>query len=154
MLHQMNELIIYRVKEEDLLMQMAQALAMDGEAGQQRSLIYKTVKHLLDMATQYGWNHNLWHCALCAHLLMDENSYTLSKERRKEPLNGSIQTFLPYTLHWRCQNDSGLVLLNLNIQKTYNSYLLCWRYQNCLDQHLPYYNAQPIFQMHLLFQSH
>lgn len=94
MLHQMNELIIYRVKEEDLLMQMAQALAMDGEAGQQRSLIYTTVKHLLDMATQYGWNHNLWHCALCAHLLMDENSYTLSKERRKEPLNGSIQTFL------------------------------------------------------------
>lgn len=90
----MNELIIYRIKEEDWLMQLAEALSEDGEVHKQRPLIYAAVKRLLDMATQYGWNHNLWHCALCAHLLMDENSYTLSKERQKQSLKGSIQAFL------------------------------------------------------------
>lgn len=94
MINLVNDLIVYRIDDDDLLMQMAKAVAADAKAQEQRSLIYASVKRLLDMATRYGWNHNLWHCALCAHLLMNENSYTLSKERRKQPLHGSIQTFL------------------------------------------------------------
>ncbi len=98
MYNQMNELIIYRVKEDSFLMQMGKAMTEDTEDVRQRSLIFASIKRLLDMATQYGWNHNLWHCALCAHLLMDENSYTLSKERQKQTLKGSIQAFLQHDM--------------------------------------------------------
>lgn len=98
MIRLMNDLIVYRIDEDDLLMQLAEAVAMPGEVDKQRSLIYASIKRLLDMATQYGWKHNLWHCALCAHLLLNENYYTLSKERSKQSLQGSIRVFLKHDM--------------------------------------------------------
>ena len=43
--------------------------------------IYRQVKRLLDLATKYGFNTNLWHNYLTFLLLTNENSFTLTAER-------------------------------------------------------------------------
>lgn len=97
MLEKLQNLIIYRVYDQSLIMKTAKAISADGcndNQAAQRSKCYAAVKELLETATQYGWDHNLWQCLLTYHLLYDENSYTLSKERQTEDFNGSIQEFL------------------------------------------------------------
>ncbi|MCR4715733.1 MAG: ATP-binding protein [Lachnospiraceae bacterium] len=43
--------------------------------------IYKEIKHLLDLATDYGFDDNLWHNYLTFLLITDENSFTLTSEK-------------------------------------------------------------------------
>ena len=43
--------------------------------------IYAQVKRLLDLATVYGFNDNLWHNYLTFLLMTNENSFTLTSER-------------------------------------------------------------------------
>ena len=45
------------------------------------SRIYQQVKRLLDLATRYGFNRNLWHDYLTFVLMMNENSFSLTCER-------------------------------------------------------------------------
>ena len=44
--------------------------------------IYTEIKHLLDLATQYGFDKNLWHNYLTFLLITNENSFSLTAERR------------------------------------------------------------------------
>lgn len=54
--------------------------------------IYEQIKELLDIATSYGFNKNLWHNYLTYLLLNDENSFTLVSE--KNPIHeGSVAHF-------------------------------------------------------------
>ena len=96
MLNLLENLILYRVDRDSLIMKIAEAVSADADIDrdQQRAQCYEAIKELLETATQYGWNHNLWQCLLTYHLLYDENSYTLSKERVKDDFDGSIQAFL------------------------------------------------------------
>lgn len=94
MLHLLNQLILYRIEQGSLIMKIADAVNDCDNLNEQRGKCYEAVKELLDMATQYGWNHNLWQCLLTYHMLYNENSYTLSKERVHDTFNGSIQSFL------------------------------------------------------------
>lgn len=94
MLNLLNHLILYRTDQNSLIMKIAKAVVNCDDLNEQRNKCYEAIKELLDMATQYGWNHNLWQCLLTYHLLYNENSYTLSKERVKDSFNGSIQNFL------------------------------------------------------------
>jgi len=97
MLHILEQLIVYRIPKDHLIYKIATGIDQLKKAKTQpenQAYLYQCVKELLDKATQYGWNHNLWHCLLTYRLLHDQNSYTLSKERRKQTLNGSITTFL------------------------------------------------------------
>lgn len=95
----LEDLIIYRVNSDSLIMRIAKAVSDTDDMGNQRSDCYAAIKELLDTATKYGWNHNLWQCLLTFHLLYDENSYTLSKERITDDFNGSIHHFLLHDMN-------------------------------------------------------
>ncbi len=97
----LQNIMIYRIQKEHLIHRFADAIShitdhKDRDAI--RNELYECVKELLDLATRYGWWDNLWQCLLAYHLLTDENSYTLSKERRKEACIGSITTFLHHDM--------------------------------------------------------
>jgi len=54
--------------------------------------IYTEIKHLLDLATQYGFDKNLWHNYLTFLLITNENSFSLTAERRGAG-EGSVNHF-------------------------------------------------------------
>ncbi len=56
------------------------------------SRIYAQVKRLLDLATVYGFNRNLWHNYLTFVLMTNENSFTLTAERQGAS-EGSVNHF-------------------------------------------------------------
>jgi hypothetical protein len=56
------------------------------------SRIYAQVKRLLDLATVYGFNHNLWQNYLTFLLMTNENSFTLTAERQGAS-EGSVNHF-------------------------------------------------------------
>lgn len=85
----LQNLIVYPFASSDPIWKIADALE-----GSKEETLYQGVHQILDMATKYGWKKNLWQCYLTHHLCMSENSYTLSKERRSELLQGSIQSLL------------------------------------------------------------
>ena len=43
--------------------------------------IYGEIKRLLDLATDYGFDHNLWHNYLTFVMMTNENSFTLTSEK-------------------------------------------------------------------------
>ncbi|MBQ8202253.1 MAG: ATP-binding protein [Clostridia bacterium] len=57
------------------------------------SRIYTEVKRLLDLATVYGFNHNLWQNYLTFLLMTNENSFTLTCERVGATEGGSVNHF-------------------------------------------------------------
>ncbi len=52
--------------------------------------IYVEIKRLLDLATQYGFDTNLWHNYLTFLLITNENSFTLTCERQGYTEGGSV----------------------------------------------------------------
>lgn len=54
--------------------------------------VYEQIKALLDLATSYGFNDNLWQNYLTFLLLNDENSFTLVSEKNSDH-NGSVAHF-------------------------------------------------------------
>lgn len=59
--------------------------------------IYQFIKQILDEATKFGYEDNLWQCALTLYLLTNENSFTLTCERNQIQ-QGSIQSFVRHDL--------------------------------------------------------
>ena len=57
------------------------------------SRIYAQVKRLLDLATVYGFNRNLWQNYLTFLLVTNENSFTLTCERVGATVGGSVNHF-------------------------------------------------------------
>ncbi len=55
--------------------------------------IYAQVKRLLDLATLYGFDHNLWQNYLTFLLMTNENSFTLTCERVGATEGGSVNHF-------------------------------------------------------------
>lgn len=100
MLQAIKGLLIYQIPEHNLISRLAEAEVKLQESSNNMvgNEISYVIKQILELATKYCWNENLWQCYLTYHLCMDENSYTLSKERRKDNLDGSIQTFLLHDL--------------------------------------------------------
>lgn len=97
MYDQLKQLMIFQIPDDDLITNIAQAIQAPKNA-QTQHLLNTAMKQLLMEATRFGWNHNLWQCYLTYLLVMNENSYTLSKERRTEEANGSIREFLYHDL--------------------------------------------------------
>ena len=54
--------------------------------------IYTEIKRLLDLATKYGFDKNLWHNYLTFLLITNENSFSLTAER-KGAGNGTVNHF-------------------------------------------------------------
>ena len=86
-----KELIVYRDFEEDgLLYDMAWLMTNYREAGEKgRNLFYQCIHRLIELAGNYGFHGNLWHCYLANLLVNNENSYSCGCEIRGR-VEGSI----------------------------------------------------------------
>lgn len=81
-----SKLVIYRnIGRDSLLFELAQIYkAFESgryDAADLTGRIYDLVHRLLDLATKYGFNDNLWHNYLAFLLVMTENPFTLVSEK-------------------------------------------------------------------------
>ncbi|MCF0143057.1 MAG: DUF815 domain-containing protein, partial [Parasporobacterium sp.] len=58
--------------------------------GELRGRLYKEIKHLLDVSTDYGFNGNLWQNYLTFFILSNENSFSVTCEGEGATDGGSI----------------------------------------------------------------
>ena len=86
--HILSRLIMYGdMPKESILMQLADICAQleTDDAGEKsnelRTRVYQQVKRILKVATDYGFNENLWQSYLTFVLIMDENPFSLTCEK-------------------------------------------------------------------------
>ncbi len=89
-----QELIVYRNFEDgDLLCDMAWLMTHYNDeschAQDMAALFYECIHKLIDLAGNYGFHGNLWHCYLANLLVNNENSYSCGCEIRGE-IEGTI----------------------------------------------------------------
>ena len=86
-----KELIVYRNFEEGELLYDMAWLMENYKTGAQgmTELLYDCIHRLLDLAGNYGFHGNLWHCYLANLLVNNENSYSCGCEIRGE-IEGTI----------------------------------------------------------------
>lgn len=92
-----SRLLLYGdLGEEDILSKLAALFqAWKGSSMPRQTLvrgIYHQVKRLLDLATEYGFDENLWQNYLTFLLMTNENSFSLITERVGAQ-NGSVNHF-------------------------------------------------------------
>ena len=92
------KLLLYSNLGEDAILTRLADIFRDWESGAADkpaliSRIYAEVKCLLDLATVYGFNHNLWQNYLTFLLMTNENSFTLTCERVGATEGGSVNHF-------------------------------------------------------------
>ena len=80
------KLILYRDLGEDSILLKLAGIFEDFELeraskAELTTRIYEQMKALLDLATQYGFDKNLWHNYLTFILLMNENSFSMTSEK-------------------------------------------------------------------------
>lgn len=76
-----SELVIYRnLKHEDLFEDMAGLMGLGKEG--QKADPFACVGELVELAVEYGFEGNLWHCFLALCLADNENAYTTTCEIR------------------------------------------------------------------------
>ena len=86
MYREVAKLILYRdLGEDSILLKLAQIFE-DSENGCESNArlitrIYEQMKALLDTATMYGFDKNLWHNYLTFILLTNENSFSMTSEK-------------------------------------------------------------------------
>ena len=91
------KLLLYSTLGEDAILTRMADIFRDWESGEAdksslTSRIYAQVKRLLDLATVYGFNRNLWQNYLTFLLMTNENSFTLTAERQGAS-EGSVNHF-------------------------------------------------------------
>ncbi len=99
-----QELILYRDFTEgkllsDMVYLMERFRDLDWCMEEKRALAYKNLHGLLEMAGEYGFSGNLWHCYLTNLLVNKENSYSKACE---------IRGFLEGTLNDAVLHDIGI----------------------------------------------
>ena len=92
-----SKLIIYRgIAEDSILLHLAEIFRELDEKNTETekliSRIYSEVHRLLDLATRYGFDRNLWHNYLAYLLAMTETPFTLVSEKSGAP-QGSVNRF-------------------------------------------------------------
>lgn len=85
-----SNLLLYRDLGEDSILLRLAGIFRDyrmgnGEREALVSRIYAEVKRLLDLATQYGFDTNLWHNYLSFVLITNENSFSLTASAAARP---------------------------------------------------------------------
>lgn len=98
MYHEYSRLIVFRDFPKDSI--LCELCAIIRDFDEKRcgnndlvNRIHTQIKALLDLSTSLGFDGSLWHCYLTWLLLTNENSFTLTAERRAVQ-NGSIQQFV------------------------------------------------------------
>ena len=86
MCKEVAKLILYRDLGEDSILRKLSGIFEDYENGvgtkaELTTRIYEQMKALLDLATMYGFDENLWHNYLTFILLTNENSFSMTSEK-------------------------------------------------------------------------
>ena len=86
MYREVSKLILYRNLGEDSILRNFSEIFKRFDSCHYRSEelitdIYREVKRLLDLATTYGFDKNLWHNYLTFVLITNENSFSLTSEK-------------------------------------------------------------------------
>ena len=86
MFREVSKLILYRNLGEDSILRNLSEIFRRFDSCHYRSEelitdIYREVKRLLDLATTYGFDKNLWHNYLTFVLITNENSFSLTSEK-------------------------------------------------------------------------
>ena len=81
-----SNLILYgNLPEDEILVQLAKLLSDDEKSNHElRQEIYGQIKRLLELATQYGFNDNLWHNYLTYLLMTNENMLSVMHGKMKD----------------------------------------------------------------------
>ena len=90
-------LLLYRELGEDSILYKLSDIFKDmdyelASVEELRGRVFTQVKRLLDLATSYGFNKNLWHDYLAFLLITNENSFTLTCEKVGAG-DGSVNSF-------------------------------------------------------------
>ena len=97
MFRDVSKLVIYRnLKEDSILFQLAK-ICEDFESGNYvkedlNTRIYVEINKLLDVATKYGFDENLWHNYLAYILATNENPFSITCEK-VGATNGTVNQF-------------------------------------------------------------
>lgn len=91
------KLVLYRHLGEDSILMRLSGIFEDFDKGtvlkdELVSRIYDEIKRLLDLATDFGFDDNLWHCYLAFILITNENSFSITSEKVGAN-NGTVNYF-------------------------------------------------------------
>ena len=97
MYREVSKLILYRdLGEDSILLNMADIFkrfdSCHYRADELITDIYREMKALLDLATTYGFDKNLWHNYLTFVLVTNENSFSMTSEKVGAN-NGTVNHF-------------------------------------------------------------
>ncbi len=86
MYREIAKLVLYRDLGEDSVLRKLSGIFEDFDLNRSTSAelttrIYEQMKAILDLATNYGFNDNLWHNYLTFILLTNENSFSMTSEK-------------------------------------------------------------------------
>ena len=91
MLKEVSKLLIYsNLGGDSILENLATIIASNDEKDVKIRGIYSEVKRILDLATSYGFDTNLWQNYLTFLLITNENSFSLTCERKGASEGGSV----------------------------------------------------------------
>lgn len=95
--HLVSKLIVYRKIGEDSILYRLASICHDFEAGRDKEelagRILTEINRMLDIATVYGFNGNLWHNYIAFLLAMTETPFTLVCEKHGAS-EGSVRKFV------------------------------------------------------------
>ena len=95
--HLVSKLIVYRKIGEDSILYRLAGICRDFEAGRDKEelagRILTEINRMLDIATVYGFNGNLWHNYIAFLLAMTETPFTLVCEKHGAS-EGSVRKFV------------------------------------------------------------
>ena len=91
MLKEVSKLLIYSdLGGDSILENLARIIASNEDKDSKIRGIYTEVKRILDLATSYGFDTNLWQNYLTFLLITNENSFSLTCERKGASDGGSV----------------------------------------------------------------
>ena len=111
-----SKLLMYGdMPKDSILMQLSDIFKQMDQDTQSRdelvTRIFTQVKHLLQVATDYGFDKNLWHNYLTYLLITDENPFSLTCE--KVGANDGSVNFLPKVILRHLRLCLTLIFLKL-----------------------------------------
>ena len=97
MYKEISKFIIYRDASESNILSKLGKIFKDFESGADspeslRTRIYAEVRRLLEIATKYGFDNNLWHNYLTFLIITDENPFSLTYEKAGKQ-DGTVNGF-------------------------------------------------------------
>ena len=98
MYNEIAQLLMYGdMKEDEILYQMGEIFACYEKGNYEKMelvrAIHTQVKRLLKVATDYGFNENLWQNYLTFYLMMNENPFSITCEKQGAG-DGSVNIFV------------------------------------------------------------